>query len=107
SEAGALRVQVRRVAGPPRHHLPGWHQLPDLSGPGADRGELRPALGPRWPADAGDPVARRRDDGGVQRAELVLTAPGSRQAAAGLRAVRLRDGLPGRADDGDDRARTV
>ena len=63
--------------------------------------------GAGWPADAGDPVPGPRDDGGIQRAELVLAAPGPFPAAARVRAVRLRHGLPGRADDGDDRARAV
>jgi agmatinase len=80
--ARALRVHVRRVAGGAGDHLPGRHQLPDLPGSGADGGELRAAFSAGWRADAGDPVPGGRDDGGVQRAELVLAAPGSGEAAA-------------------------
>jgi phytoene dehydrogenase-like protein len=54
-------------------------------------------------------IQSRVDETMVEFNELCSFSPhpGSRQAATGLRAVRLRHGLPGRADDGDDRARAV
>ena len=63
-----------------------------------NRGELRAALRARRRADARDPGAGARDDGGVQRAEPRSHRTPSVPARPGVRAVRPRDGLPGRAD---------